>query len=116
VSRWRWLAPLCVVVGILVITSLPHPPAMPGQSDKLVHGGAYALLGASVAWAALPQSFKTVAVLAMLVSLFGAVDEWHQQFIPNRSMDTRDWLADTIGGSLGLTLMTTLRRRQEHMA
>jgi VanZ family protein len=104
------------VAGILVITSLPHPPAMPGQSDKLVHGSAYALLGASVAWAAVPQSVKGVALLAILVSLFGAVDEWHQQFIPNRSMDPRDWLADTIGGSLGLTLMTALRRRQEHMA
>jgi VanZ family protein len=115
-SVWRWLAPAAVMLGILIVTSLPHPPALPGQSDKLVHGSAYAVLGASVVWAALPQTVRAFAILAAAIALVGALDEWHQQFIPNRSMDIRDWFADTVGGGLGLTLMAMLMRRQEQVA
>ena len=33
-----------------------------------------------------------------------AVDEWTQQFVPGRSSDPRDWMADVIGASLGAIL------------
>jgi VanZ family protein len=52
----------------------------------------------------------------LLVSALGAADEWHQQFIPGRRMDARDWLADTAGAVSGLSLVTALRRRREFVA
>jgi VanZ family protein len=36
-----------------------------------------------------------------LASLYGATDEFHQSFVPGRSADVLDWLADTLGAALG---------------
>ena len=49
----------------------------------------------------------TAAALAgrsSFISCFGALDEWHQQFIPQRSMDLLDWAADTAGATIGVLL------------
>lgn len=117
VQGWkRWLVPLAVVIGIFTITSWPHPPAMPRNSDKVVHFAAYGTLGAAVAWAAMTTRARRVLVWAVVVSLLGAVDEWHQQFIPSRSMDVRDWMADTAGAVAGLTILSALQRRRELVA
>lgn len=112
-DRRRWAVPAAVAIGIFVATSWPSPPAMPNNSDKGVHFAAYALLGASVAWAARTRTLRALATCALAVSLLGAIDEWHQQFIPNRRMDLRDWVADTAGAVTGLFLVTALARRRE---
>ncbi len=102
----------CIVIG----TSMPHPPPMPGQSDKVIHFSAYASLGASMGWAARVRDVARALRWIAVVSLLGATDEWHQQFIPSRSMDVRDWMADTAGAVTGLTLVTALARRREPVA
>ncbi len=112
----RWLVPFVVVLGIVTATSWPHPPRMPHNSDKVVHFSAYALLGASVAWAARTSMVIAALRWLLVVSALGAADEWHQQFIPNRSMDVQDWLADTAGAAGGLLLVTALARRRESVA
>lgn len=112
----RWLAPLAVALGIFTATSWPTPPHMPGSSDKLVHFSAYALLGASVAWAARSRTASVALRALLVVSALGAADEWHQQFIPGRRMDARDWVADTAGAAFGLSLVTALLRRRESVA
>ena len=89
---------------------------MPNNSDKLVHFSAYGLLGASVAWAARLRGRRSLLRCAIVVSILGAADEWHQQFIPNRRMDVRDWMADTAGAVAGLSLVTALARRRESVA
>ena len=86
---------------------------MPIQSDKLVHFLSYALLGASVAWAANTRTARRMLWWVGAAAVLGAVDEWHQQFIPGRRMDVRDWLADTAGAVTGLSLVTALARRRE---
>jgi VanZ family protein len=112
----RWLLPLSVAVAIFAGTSWPTPPNMPGRSDKVVHFTAYALLGASVAWASRSRGVVNAARWIVLVSALGAADEWHQQFIPGRRMDAADWMADTAGAAFGLTLVTALARRRESVA
>jgi VanZ family protein len=89
---------------------------MPNNSDKLVHFSAYALLGATVGWAARTRSLRDLLRWAFVLSMLGAVDEFHQKFIPNRRMDVRDWLADTVGAVAGLSLVTALARRRESVA
>jgi len=112
----RWLLPLCVAAGIFAATSWPTPPHLPGNSDKAVHFSAYALLGASVAWASRVRTARGAALWIVFVSLLGAADEWHQQFIPGRRMDARDWMADSLGAVCGLSLVTVLSRRRESVA
>ncbi|MCC7052281.1 MAG: VanZ family protein [Gemmatimonadaceae bacterium] len=112
----RWLLPLAVVIGIATATSWPRPPAMPHNSDKVVHFTAYAILGAAVAWAAMTGSVRRALLWVVVVSALGALDEWHQQFIPSRRMDARDWMADTAGAVTGLSLVSALMRRRELVA
>ncbi len=112
----RWLVPLAVAVGIFTATSWPTPPPMPGSSDKVIHFVSYALLGLTVGWAACSRTGADAVRWMLVVSALGAADEWHQQFIPGRSMDVRDWVADTAGAVSGLLLVTALHRRREFVA
>jgi VanZ family protein len=82
-------------------SSLPLPQAIP-HSDKIAHAGAYGLL-CLLAIRALRREFiakfptRSLLLAALLASLFGAFDEWHQQFVPTRTCAFSDWLADLIG-------------------
>jgi VanZ family protein len=37
----------------------------------------------------------------LLASAYGATDEYHQMFVPLRHAELADWIADTIGASIG---------------
>ncbi len=74
---------------------------MPGI-DKVEHALIFGLLATLLVRSGFLPKFGWVAVL--LVSLFGVSDEWHQSFTPGRSVEFRDWLADTCGAALAVTL------------
>lgn len=113
----RWAPPIVWGAFILVLTSLPastipQAPYFPG-ADKVVHAALYAVLGALAA-RALARTTKGAIVGAFLVlALFGAADEWHQQFVPGRYQDVADWTADALGGAIGISLALMTRRRRE---
>jgi len=116
VSSRRWLPPTLWAALILILTSIPgsHIPVLPFRNfDKVVHLTIYGVLGWLTARAWLNGSRATaLAFLAIgAISFFGAMDEWHQQFIPQRSMDFLDWAADTTGATLGIILALTTTRR-----
>ena len=49
-------------------------------------------------------------------SLYGVTDEYHQLFVPGRSFDVLDMLADALGSVVGASAMgawSILRRRTE---
>jgi VanZ family protein len=107
--------------AILVGTSIPGralPPAFP-HADKLVHLVLYGGLGFLAARAQLlgavgRRAGRLLAVIAG-VALFGAFDEWHQDFIPGRSSDRIDWLADVVGATAGLLVATTTLRSEQRI-
>jgi VanZ family protein len=99
---------------ILAFTSIPNPDLVnPGHADKLWHFAGYGLLGLLSMRAAPNATLRVAALVLAAVSAFGAVDEWHQQFIPGRSQDRADWFADTLGASLGVILSAVVRPRRE---
>jgi VanZ family protein len=81
--------------------------AFPPGSDKVVHAGAFGFLGALVTLAS-GSPFLGVAV----AFVYGASDEIHQWFVPERASDVLDLLADTIGGALGAFGVEFLARRR----
>ena len=77
--------------------------------DKAAHFIAFCAGGFLVATALrVTAGWRWGALIPMtvfLVSLYGATDEWHQQYTPGRSgKDVGDWTADTIGGIAGSLL------------
>lgn len=99
---------------MLVATSIPNPPVPSGLArfDKVVHFAMYAILAGLIVLASTGRRSRVGALLAtvLLVSAYGALDEWHQQFIPGRSMELGDWLADTIGAMVGATTVAFVLR------
>ena len=77
--------------------------------DKLLHFVCYALLGALFlrAFNTTPIKHNLTLVLilsALLSSLYGISDEIHQSFVPFRTADPMDVLADILGSIAGAYL------------
>jgi VanZ family protein len=112
----RWAPPFIWAAVILVATSIPQPrfPDLPGI-DKVGHLGMYAVLAVLMVRALVKANhpLRTFLIVLGLASLFGAADEWHQQFIPGRTTDPRDWLADTFGAGFGTMISVAASRRRE---
>jgi VanZ family protein len=108
VTRGRlYLAMLAGWVALtFMLTSIPDPefgPSFPG-ADKLAHFGFYGVMGfLFVLWRRETGKGAMVTVVwaAIFTALLGAVDEFHQQWIPGRSMELLDWAADFAGGTAG---------------
>ena len=101
--------PAALYAGLIFALSaqaIPFPMLPPEllMHDKLLHAAAYAGLGALLvpglrAAGCSPRGALLGAVA--LASLYGATDELHQAFVPGRTADVIDWVADTLGAALG---------------
>jgi VanZ family protein len=104
---WLPLIAYCLLIFIQSSSSRPvELPTIP-LIDKLLHGAGYSLLGILFYRAYRSRwpdaSAWTVANASVLsASFYGVSDEIHQYFVPGRSADPWDWLADTVGAMLGV--------------
>lgn len=72
------------------------------NADKVSHAAAYAVLGLTLAYALHPSGVPRWALWTVALGwLYGASDEFHQSFVPGRSPDAADWLADAVGVLIG---------------
>ncbi len=90
---------------IFAASSIPDLGPLPGPSDKSWHSVGYALLAGLLLRAFAGGRLAGVtwgrAIAAILLStIYGATDEFHQTFVPGRSGDRFDLLADAVGASL----------------
>jgi len=71
--------------------------------DKILHFLAYGLL-AILLYIPIRVNFNKYykSLTLLLVVLYGITDEIHQYFTPTRQFDLLDWLADMIGGIVGI--------------
>lgn len=119
--RTRWLPTAAWAALILTLSSVPTPAfaassGFPG-ADKLAHAGLYAVLGWFALRALMPESNGVRAVLLTVVAVaaFGALDEWHQRFVPGRFPEAWDVVADVCGGAVGSVVAAVRRRRTTYL-
>lgn len=116
ISHWLPVIVWCTI--IFVQSAFAVPKIVPDWShfDKVLHTGVYGLLGLLFcrAFAAYPGKFRRpillVALATLLTALYGLSDEWHQSFVPARTADSLDLLADLCGGFLGSLFYMWIRR------
>jgi VanZ family protein len=118
----RWWPPLAWIGAILTATSIPGayiPVIGPPNTDKVVHVVMYGVLGFLIARALddPPRMHRLRAFLGgfLFCVAMGAADEWHQLYIPGRSAEVADWMADSAGALVG-AVTWTLRSRQRERA
>jgi VanZ family protein len=103
--------PIVLFAGMIFYVSSLSTVVVPSLGidleDKLIHMSVYFIFG----WL-LTRAFhfgkqepisKKVIIISLLIGLFyGFSDELHQYFVPGRSSEFWDWLADSIGIILGI--------------
>lgn len=96
---------------MLAITLASDQPKLPSPSnipsfDKVAHFGAYGLL--ATLWMRALAARLTPAragwVAWAIAAAFGITDEFHQSFVPGRSIELADWLADATGAAVAVLL------------
>jgi len=104
-----WLPVILYCLLIFIQSSYPVSQSLPSipHMDKLAHAGAYALLGFLLFRAFQTTSIRRKAVMLIVLSalsatLYGISDEIHQHFVPSRTADIADMIADVAGSIMGV--------------
>lgn len=116
-----WLVvALLWTLTVLTINSLSvndpswRPPF--AGADKVTHAAMYG--AAAYAWcrAIRSRGNQITLLIALAVAALGAVDEWHQRWVPGRSAEIFDWLADAVGAAAGVVGWRALHARRGAVA
>jgi VanZ family protein len=109
---WYWAPPLAYATLIFVLSSLSRPEEtlpsfLTDLGDKTLHLVEYGLFGAlcyrAFRYAAGVRGARYSLPLSILAAaLYGVTDEVHQAFVPLREASVWDWLADTVGATVGV--------------
>ena len=123
VSRWRSsiaLRRVAVIawMGLIFFLSsrpdLPNlAPGLPGLEEIGGHLIVFGVLAALLWWALRGMGVRYPATWALVLAvLYGVTDEYHQSFVPGRTMSLSDLMVDLIGASAALLLITLLHARR----
>lgn len=103
---------------ILILTSLPSDQVPSVEiGDKVNHFLAFFVLGFFLNLALkyqnkYPLPKKNILLYTVIIAAFyGLLDELHQLFVPGRSAEVLDWIADFLGAITGSFLAEYLYRR-----
>jgi len=106
-----WLPLISYCLLIYIQSDHPSPQSLPSFefSDKLLHFGAYAVMGVLFyrAYQTLPlkNNIRLLMLLSMIsAALYGVSDEVHQSFVPARDAQLSDVMADMLGAVCGVYL------------
>ncbi len=99
-----------VLFALSELREIPEPlRPLAALDDKLIHVLLYSTLGAALAWGRWRGPIRPPHALLLAVGyLYGALDEWHQGFVPGRTPSVGDWVADVIGVTLGYAVVLGL--------
>lgn len=111
--------PLLVAsAGIFYFSSLPQPPFVLTSfqwQDKVLHLAAYFAYGITIALAIhVHQSIsskKKMTLIGFIGFLYALSDEFHQSFVPGRTSELGDIIADWIGVISAIMLYRLIIKR-----
>jgi VanZ family protein len=114
-----WLPVLVFCLIIFIQSSFPATAHIPefDFSDKLLHAAVFAVLGILV-YRALnamhnrPSTASLVVLSILITALYGASDEIHQYFVPSRHAEFLDFVADAVGGIIGVMVAVVINKNK----
>lgn len=114
-----WLRLLFWTIFIFVLCIVPIPKSngvkLVPHLDKVAHFGLFFLFSA-FAYGWLRESNKrfsksmSVCIILLLTAIYGGLIEWLQGAYFARSADVWDWVADVVGGILGIICYPLLHK------
>jgi len=113
---WRilslWAPVAAYMVGLFLVSSRTHDVSIPSGWDKVVHVGAYSVLGV-LALRAFHGGLHRITPLrafgAVLLTVgYGVLDELQQGRVVGRHASALDWAADVAGAALAVAFLGAL--------
>ncbi len=114
-----WI-PAIIYAGVIFSLSHQSEPLGPEfpelVPDYLLHFLEYGVFGWTLVWG-LTSGFQkvlslhTCAAACLLASLYGASDEFHQSFIPEREASIHDLLIDAAGAMIFVFFLYWIRKK-----
>lgn len=105
-----WVWPILIAGTIFTLSGASHiatpDVGLQFSKDKLGHFLVFGLLATSILRIprVLRLGWRGPVVAALATIAFGGFDEFRQSFTPGRSVEFADWLADTLGAIVAVTL------------
>jgi VanZ family protein len=105
---WLGWAPAAVWAAcIFVLSSQPALPSPGNLNDKQAHAIAYGLLACLCLMGLTGWRWRRIAGASLLAAfvasvVYGLFDEIHQAFVPGRSPEVADVIADAAGAAIAL--------------
>lgn len=95
------------MAAIFALSSLSQPPSPPEVNDKTLHFAAYGGLGlvtlrAMAGGQGAGVTLGAAAAAWAVATAYGVSDEVHQRFVPGRTSDPADVLADALGAAAAI--------------
>ncbi len=117
-----------LIFGLSHSSTLPKPPLEFEGLDKLIHAGVFGVLAILVLYALNPRTPgaiassanrvlmpKHIAIAWFVSTLYGVSDEWHQFYVPGRTTDVFDVVADSCGALIAIAIVALfLERKHKH--
>lgn len=111
-KKFKYFVPLILYSGLIFIVSgiekIPYLEDGITYEDKILHFFAYLVYGICIIFALVNSDNINTNRLNILVLsigvLWAASDEYHQSFVPGRSAELLDLLADSLGVACSLIL------------
>jgi len=76
------------------------------RKDKLAHFLVFGLVATAILRTPKLRnlSWRSLSIAVLITSAYGACDEFRQSFTPGRSVEFADWVADTLGAIVAVTV------------
>lgn len=102
-----WLPAALWMALIFVLSSQPSLPSPSQINDKQAHAVTYGVLALLYLMGLTGWRWRSIAGAGLVVAfvlavVYGVSDEVHQSFVPGRSPDVADVLADAAGAAVAL--------------
>jgi VanZ family protein len=103
-----WVPATLWFAFIFALSAQPSLPSPSHISDKEAHAFTYGVLAVLCLMGLTGWRWRRVAGASLLAAfviavLYGISDEFHQAFVPGRTPDVADVVADAVGAALALT-------------
>ncbi len=113
----RWAAVLAWMGLIFLLSSRPDLPTfesgLPGLEQVVGHLTEYGVLAVLLWWALRGVGVRHPTAWALAVAtLYGATDEFHQSWVPGRTMSGIDLMIDLAGASAALLVANLVDGRR----
>jgi len=110
-----YLWPALLVFAVFVVSGAQRlaTPDLGFQfsKDKLAHFLVFGLVATAILRTPKLKNLRVRSLIIAIVitSAFGALDEFRQSFTPGRSVEFADWLADTLGAVVAVSVYARWR-------